>query len=130
MTSYNQLFFRSLHHADGRDWMRLHTISWMLTRRVRSRVEDSAPHSEADLDQAAADPAALAHIVSVSGRSSGAAPEGPAALARTSTLAREIVVRQTRLLVYSQCFGTGGSHDRAKESETQEGQSELAEREA
>jgi hypothetical protein len=43
----------------------------MLTRRLRSHVEDNAPHTEPDLDQAAADPAALAYIVSASGRSSG-----------------------------------------------------------
>ena len=38
MTSYNQLFFRSLHHADGRDWMRLHTISWMLIRQFSNNT--------------------------------------------------------------------------------------------
>jgi hypothetical protein len=32
----------------------------MLTRRLRSHIEDNAPLTEADLDQAAADPSALA----------------------------------------------------------------------
>jgi hypothetical protein len=48
---------------------------------------------------------------------------------RATFVRADVVVRQTRLLVYSQYLGTGGSHERARESETQEGQSDLADRE-
>jgi hypothetical protein len=110
----------------------------MLTRRLRSHTEDNAPLAEADLGQAAVDPAAPAFIcidvgalVRAPRRKRRRRNEGwPPAFARASTLAREIVVRQTRLLAYSQYLGTGGSHDRAKESKTQEGQSDLADWEA
>jgi hypothetical protein len=81
-----------------------------LTRRLRSHIEDNAPLTEADLDLAAADPAALAYacirvgaLVRALRRKGRRRKEGwPPAFARASTLAREIVVRQTRLLVCRQ----------------------------
>jgi hypothetical protein len=82
----------------------------MLTHRLRSHIEDNAPSTDADLDQAAADPPAIARIcirvgalVRAPRRKGRRRKEGwPPAFAQDDTLARKIIVRQTQLLGYWQ----------------------------
>ena len=107
----------------------------MLTRRLRSHIEDNAPLTKADLDQAAADPSALAFVCIRIGVLHGLkasksrwgqhVEDWPAAFARADALAREIVIRQTRLLVYAQHLITGGSYGRVEEAEVEEGQPKV-----
>jgi hypothetical protein len=111
-----------------------------LLRRLRDHIEHGIPLDEADLDAAAGDPKALAFVCIRIGVLHGLKvrkslwgqhlEDWPAAFARANALADEMVVRQTRLLVYCEYLARGGLYGRDKKAQAQEGQPELAEREA